>query len=97
MFEKYVNMNKQDMEKDLEEIEKQYKQLLEEEKKIDKKVRKNLWLWFLFPLLGLLFYQIHLKKRKENDKNYYVIKNKKKDIIYVELEIQFLKSKLEKM
>ncbi|WP_339020183.1 hypothetical protein [Spiroplasma endosymbiont of Atherix ibis] len=97
MFEKYENMNKQDIEKNLEEIEKQYKQLLEEEKKIDKKVRKNLWIWFLFPLLGLLFYQIHLKKRKENDKNYYVIKNKKKDIIYVELEIQFLQSKLEKM
>ncbi|AGR42126.1 hypothetical protein [Spiroplasma diminutum] len=95
MFEKYIKMNKQELQKSLAKIEKDYKDLLNQEKQIDKKVRKNLWLWYFFPLFGLIIYQVHLKKRKENDSNFYTIKEKKKDLIYIELEIQFLKSKIE--
>ncbi|WP_338984278.1 hypothetical protein [Spiroplasma endosymbiont of Diplazon laetatorius] len=97
MFEKYLNMNKEELQNSLDKIEKNYKELLNEEKKIDKKVRKNLWLWYFFPFFGLFIYQIHLKKRKQNDENYFVIKDKKQDLIYIELEMQFLKSKIEKM
>ncbi|AUM62665.1 hypothetical protein [Spiroplasma monobiae] len=97
MFEKYAKMSKNELEKELLRIEDSYKELLNEEKKIDRKIKRNLWLWFIFPFFGLFIYGIHLKKRRESDKNYYTIKAKKKDLIYVELEIQFLKSKIEKM
>ncbi|WP_342274957.1 hypothetical protein [Spiroplasma endosymbiont of Cantharis lateralis] len=97
MFNKYDKMNQKELEEKLLIVEKDYKDLLKQERQIDKKVRKNLWFWFFFPLLGFLFYQIHLKRRKENDKNYYIIKDKKKDLIYIELEIQFIKSKIEKL
>ncbi|QHX36669.1 hypothetical protein [Spiroplasma sp. BIUS-1] len=97
MFEKYAKMSKAQLEEKLLEIETSYKIVLDEEKKIDKKVRKNLWLWYLFPFFGLFIYQAHLRRRKEKSENYYTIKDKKQDLIYIELEIQFLKSKIETM
>ncbi|AGR41249.1 hypothetical protein [Spiroplasma taiwanense] len=95
MFEKYNNMKKPDLENNLKEKEIEYKNIFKKEKEVNKKLKKNLFWWYFIPGFGLLIYQIHLNKRKTNDKNYHNLAKVKENLIYLELEIQIIKKKID--
>ncbi|AKU79736.1 hypothetical protein [Spiroplasma turonicum] len=94
MFEEYNDISVKDAEEKLKKIESEYEELLIIEKRNDKRIRKGLLWWLLIPVVGLFIYSVTLSKRRNKEQNYKDIVSIKEKLVYLELEIQYIKNKV---
>ncbi|QBQ07696.1 hypothetical protein SGLAD_v1c04970 [Spiroplasma gladiatoris] len=95
MFEKYNDMNIDDLNKNKLDLENKLDELKIAEKKSEKIIKKNLAWWFLLPIFGLFIYNSIYVKRKQNSQEGQNLLKIKSEMAMLELEIKIIENKIE--
>ncbi|WP_170264688.1 hypothetical protein [Spiroplasma tabanidicola] len=65
-----------------------------DEKKLEKKLKRNLAWWFLFPIFGLFIYNSLYVKRRQNSETGEELLKIKTEMTMLELEVRIIETKI---